>query len=304
MWEPQQYERQKQALKFLNISEDVWNSSTPAERREKFRRIHINAMREYHPDRHSDLVEGSSEYLEMDVTIKLLTSIDYDYATVPDVAARVEAAFKPDFSPSRRSKPQYVPATFDELLRGLRSHHNVMRLEYYEQVKESIPNLVPWSKWVDVRETGGVGQDYPWIVNQIATKRYLQGYKGADVLVSALVSQNQERIKGAFDQMILHIRKTSYLMTFFGNIESRLNTFIDQFCRFKPDDSFFVGIDAKTTLLICRSLSLLLPYQVINPVEELDEGLIRMELRRYIYGIKPVLQLEDKPTAAIKSICQ
>lgn len=306
---------QRKALEFLKIDINEWNKLTKEDRKKNYHKKIMKAILENHPDRHADLAKDSPEFNQFNENTKLLNSISYDY----DVA--LSGVSNVSVNPTRQSgyyqssnmndQPTSSSSVFDmtpprteqELISGLErysygAHNNKLGSIYYQAFKEYIPNLVPWEHWAKLQHMG-VGNDYGFVVAQIATKMYLQNYKGADVFVSAMVSQDNNRIKAAFDLMVSNLKNRNFFMAFFA---PSLDQFIGEFCKFTPvggKGGIIAGVDAYTVLSLCKALSLNLPYNIIDPHFDMDQDLIRALLTKYVKGESPALRLQDGKTTSL-----
>ncbi len=316
-----EYLQQRKALEFTGIDIESWNSRTPEDRKKEYHKKIMKVILKNHPDKHPGLAEDSAEHLKWVENTKLLTSISYDYGTVPDdisqhsadasyfSSSEVPNPFSNSSSSTQSSQVFTPPKSVDELASNLRRSGSRPPLNgkyyptpgyelnkgtaYYEGVKEYIPNLLRWEDWGKLDQSK-CGSDFGFVTEQIATKLYLKDYLGADVFVSAMVSQDKARIKAAFDQMIANIKNRNIFLSLFSSTQSQLAMFVDKFCRFTPkgDRGAIEGIDAYTILLLCQSLSLMLPYHIIDPDFDMDQELIRTLLTQYVSGHATTLQLE------------
>ena len=316
-------EQQRQALELAKININDWNGTTPDERRIKYRKVILNALRENHPDKHSGQAENSAElkaklerYTE---NTKLLNSISYDDAVRDRLPQSAADAFAPSSVaqpyPSPNSSELFTPPkNAEELVEGLnrggyRPPHNGRYYpepgyelnkgtDYYEAVKEHIPNILTWEQSDCLQASSEwCGSDLGRVTMLIATKHHLKDYRGADVLVSALVSQDETRIKDAFDSMISHLRQRPRFSFWrlFTSVDAEIAGFIDRFCCFKPKaeaGGLIVGINADNVRLVCQSLSLIVPDQIRNPSVEMEEERIRELLTEYVSRPRTTLQLE------------
>lgn len=313
----------REALEFLKIDITEWNElETSVARKNKYHKMIIKEIVKNHPDKHPEAVNGSPEHTQWVENTKLLNSIDYENCAEPantsyDQTSSSSSSSKTNHSTSNQEHPQSHdlrkmfphPKNAKQLINGIinggyRSYTMDGRgNDYYEAFKELIPNMVPWSEWSKLSYYAG--RDYGFVVCQIATKMYLEGYAGAENLLSAFVSQNKNRIKESFDQMVSKIKSRNFFMRFFSSTESQLNQFIDKFCQFTPEggkrNGLIVGINASTVLLLCQSLNLSLPYNIIDPNFDLDQELIRMLLTNYVLN-KNGLQLEVSKTMGLPRI--
>ena len=296
----------RHALEFININIAEWNDHTPEDRKKNYHKIIIKALLKNHPDKHPQLPKDSAEFIQYCETTTLLNSIDYDHGT-----SDYESSFSSEPAPAQATSSVDIPHEFtmpkniDELVKNLKKagyppYPRNKGNAYYEAIKECIPNIVTWEEHGKLDQYY-CGSDFSYIVTAINTKCCLKNYQGADVFVSALVSKNKNRIKDAFDQMINKVKNEYSILNFFSTPESRVAGLIDKFCKFNKriDGEVLLPsvIDKKTVLLfLCKSLSLMLPYHIIDLNSEMDQELVRTLLTEYAAG-KATLQLEAGPAA-------
>lgn len=316
----QEYAEQSKALELVGIDKDHWDSLSPADRRTQYHRLIMRTLLKHHPDKHPEFAKDSEEFLQCEENTKLLNSISYDYGCRPPAeyssgsqssAAFRENSYSNHFDSSTRASGVFVPPrNAEELFTNLDRASYQFRKDgkgndYYEAVKEYIPNLVPWTEWTKL-DLGKCGNDLGFVVEQIATKSFLADFSGADVFVSAMVSRDKRRIKEAFDQMVADIKNRNIFLSIFSSTQSRLEELVNRFCRFTPssDGGQILGIGGGTVLLLCESLSLRLPYQIINVYHDMDQELIRTLLSQYVFSPAPTLQLEDHMSHAAAIVNQ
>lgn len=340
------YDQQRSALEFLNISIDDWYSLTPADRRTTYHKKIMRAILENHPDKHPGLAEDSEEYNRWHRNTALLNSINYEYdapqvneADIPASSPQAYAAEQSTGSYSSSSVPTFkYPKSIDEFVKTVDEyyHQYTPRDEsvktitvgpctrapdnnntciselYVKAVKECLPKFInvnnyteQMDKLLNSRTQESFGRDLPYFLDQIDNKCcHLVGYQGVDTFAAAMISRDKTRIKDAFDHMVSIIKKGGYLSRFFSTPDSRLAEFIDKFCHFavimKNGRAKYTGIQVDSVRVLCKSLSLMLPYEIIDATNELDQELIRTLLTRYVSGPAATLQLEDGATSKIE----
>lgn len=308
-----------EALEFLKIDANAWDSKTAEERKSAYRKTIRSALLTYHPDRNPGLEESDPAlFKEHERIIRLLTDIKYENASRgPEQEIPKEEAGIPQ-EEADAADLGAPPKSSEAFLRDFKH----FGMAYYRTYKFLIPSVVKSQDIEKLREIfidhydamemrarrrGKEStrlpdeQEFSDIWHLILTYFFLKGYKGADKLVTAMAKNNQSEIKQVFDDMVRSLKRQWFGFSFHKMRPASLASFIDEFCRFYPTKGgtgVYEGIKIESVDLLFKSLKLNLPLHILDVKDPEDQKFVRSVLTNYVNSVDKPLALDDKPQAA------